>query len=58
MIFGLASFLGPIPAGRLISRIGARSALVITGVLLVVSNLAAYLMISPALGGEGASRIA
>ena len=53
MIFGLASFLGPIPAGRLISRIGARSALVITGVLLVVSNLAAYVMISPALGGGG-----
>lgn len=53
MIFGLASFLGPIPAGRLISRIGARRALVITGVVLVVANLAAYLMLSPALGGGG-----
>ncbi|GAA4530450.1 MFS transporter [Brachybacterium paraconglomeratum] len=53
MIFGLTSFLGPIPAGRLISRIGARRALVITGVVLVVSNLAAYLMLNPALGGGG-----
>lgn len=53
MIFGLASFLGPIPAGRLISRIGARRALVLTGVVLVVANLAAYLMLSPALGGGG-----
>src|SRR5699024_4512673 len=52
-IFGLASFLGPIPAGRLISRIGARSALVITGVLLVVSNLAAWILIGPAVGGDG-----
>ena len=53
VIFGLASFLGPIPAGRLISRIGARSALVITGVLLVVSNLAAWILIGPAVGGDG-----
>lgn len=53
MIFGLASFLGPIPAGRLISRIGARRALVISGVLLVVANLAAFLMLDPALGGGG-----
>ena len=53
VIFGLTSFLGPIPAGRLISRIGARRALVITGVVLVASNLAAYLMLNPALGGGG-----
>ncbi|MGP9611859.1 MFS transporter [Brachybacterium sp. AOP42-C2-15] len=53
MIFGLTSFLGPIPAGRLISRIGARRALVITGVVLVAANLAAYLMLDPALGGGG-----
>src|SRR5699024_5508243 len=50
-IFGLTSFLGPIPAGRLISRIGARLALVITGALLVLSNLAAFAIIGPALGG-------
>ena len=53
MIFGLTSFFGPIPAGRLISRIGARRALVITGVVLVAANLAAYLMLDPALGGGG-----
>ena len=53
MIFGLASFLGPIPAGRLISRIGARGALVITGVLLVASNLAAFALIGPVVGGDG-----
>ena len=52
-IFGLTSFLGPIPAGRLISRIGARAALVITGCLLVVSNVLAFMLIAPALGGGG-----
>ncbi|MGP5681323.1 MFS transporter [Brachybacterium alimentarium] len=50
-IFGLTSFLGPIPAGRFISRVGARLALVSTGVLLVVSNLAAYVLLAPALHG-------
>jgi len=52
-IFGLASFLGPIPAGRLISRIGARAALVLTGCLLVIANLLAYVLIAPAIGGGG-----
>ncbi|WP_394215555.1 MFS transporter [Brachybacterium vulturis] len=50
-IFGVTAFLGPIPAGRLIAGIGARRALLSTGTLLVVSNLAAYLVIGPALGG-------
>ncbi|AXK44511.1 MFS transporter [Brachybacterium saurashtrense] len=53
MIFGLISFLGPIPAGRFISRIGARAALVITGALLVASNLTAFVVIGPALDGSG-----
>ena len=52
-IFGITSFLGPIPAGRLISRIGARAALVSTGCLLVASNLLAFVLIAPALGGDG-----
>ncbi|APX34373.1 arabinose ABC transporter permease [Brachybacterium sp. P6-10-X1] len=47
-IFGLTSFLGPIPAGRLISRIGARSALVATGCLLVVANVIAFVVLTPA----------
>ena len=55
-IFGLSSFLGPIPAGWLISRIGARRALVITGGMLVASNLAAFWMLGPALGGGSGSR--
>lgn len=45
-IFGIASFLGPIPAGRLIDRVGARPALVTTGSLLVVANLVAFTVIS------------
>lgn len=56
-IFGLTSFLGPIPAGRLIARIGARSALVLTGVLLVLSNLAAFAVIGPVLGGGGGDAV-
>lgn len=53
-IFGLTSFVGPIPAGRLIVRIGARRALTITGTLLVASNIAAFVMIGPALEGTAA----
>ena len=52
-IFGLTSFLGPIPAGRLISRLGARAALVSTGCVLVAANALAYVLIAPALGGGG-----
>ncbi|ASK66528.1 arabinose ABC transporter permease [Brachybacterium avium] len=55
VIFGLSSFLGPIPAGRLIDRIGARRALMVTGALLVVSNLAAFALIGPALGAGAAT---
>ncbi|MDN5687180.1 MAG: MFS transporter [Brachybacterium sp.] len=47
-IFGLTSFLGPIPAGHLISRVGARSALVVTGCLLVVANVIAFVVLTPA----------
>ena len=46
-IFGVTSFLGPIPAGRLIAGIGARRALMITGVLMVASNLTAFAVIAP-----------
>ncbi|WP_422116899.1 MFS transporter [Brachybacterium sp. UNK5269] len=46
-IFGLTSFLGPIPAGRMISRLGARLSLVLTGCLLVLANLAAYALLAP-----------
>lgn len=53
-IFGLTSFLGPIPAGRFISRVGARMALVTTGALLVAANLAAFVVLTPGLDGEAA----
>jgi MFS family permease len=41
VIFGIASVAGPIPAGRLMTRIGARPALVTTGTLLVIMNIVA-----------------
>lgn len=49
LIFGAASFVGPIPAGRVISRFGARASLVVTGCLLILANIAAYLVITPGL---------
>ena len=51
-VFGLTSFLGPIPAGRFISRVGARRALVSTGVLLVLSNLVAFVVLTPGVHGS------
>lgn len=56
-IFGITSFLGPIPAGRLIAGIGARRALMVTGTLLVLSNLVAFVVLTPALGdGDATAR--
>lgn len=55
-IFGLISFLGPIPAGRLIAGLGARPALMLTGALLVLSNVLAFVVIGPAVGGESSLR--
>lgn len=55
-IFGLTSFLGPIPAGRFISRVGARRALVSTGVLLVLSNLVAFMVLTPGVHGNPGPR--
>ncbi|MGO2314164.1 MAG: MFS transporter, partial [Brachybacterium tyrofermentans] len=55
-VFGLTSFLGPIPAGRFISRVGARRALVSTGVLLVLSNLVAFMVLTPGVHGDPGPR--
>lgn len=52
VVFGLAAFLGPIPAGRLIGRIGARAALVATGLLLVIASMAGYAVLTPALADD------
>lgn len=56
LIFGVFSFLGPIPAGRVITRLGARPALVLTGVLLVGTNIGAYLAVTPGLEGAPGTR--
>lgn len=55
VVFGLAAFLGPIPAGRLIGRIGARASLVGSGVLLVIASAAGYVVLTPALADGGAA---
>jgi len=53
-IFGISSFLGPIPAGRLIDRLGARVALVLTGSILVLTNVLAFILLGPVVdGGAG-----
>nr|WP_214651248.1 MFS transporter [Brachybacterium halotolerans] len=45
LVFGIAAVLGPIPAGRLMDRVGAQRALVGTGVVLVITNLVALVVI-------------
>ena len=48
-VFGAFSFLGPIPASRVIDRFGARRSLVLTGTVLVVAGVAAMLVINDGL---------
>lgn len=45
LVFGIAAVLGPIPSGRLMDRVGAQRALVGTGVLLVITNIVALVVI-------------
>lgn len=45
LVFGIAAVLGPIPSGRLMDRVGAQRALVGTGLLLVVTNIVALVVI-------------
>ncbi|UQN31383.1 MFS transporter [Brachybacterium kimchii] len=45
LVFGIAAVLGPIPSGRLMDRVGAQRALVGTGVVLVITNLVALVVI-------------
>jgi MFS family permease len=49
LIFGVASVLGPIPAGKLMTRVGSRAALVTTGSLLVLTNLVALVVLGSGL---------
>lgn len=59
-VFGAFSFLGPIPASRVIDRFGARRSLVLTGTVLVVAGVAAMLVINDGLrdGVEHVHRLA
>lgn len=52
VVFGLASVLGPIPAGRLMQRVGGRAAIVATGVLLIAANLLALVVVGAGMRGE------
>ncbi|MFC0676037.1 MFS transporter [Brachybacterium hainanense] len=52
VVFGIASVLGPIPAGRAMSRIGAQRAIIVTGVLLVLANLSALVVLGGGMDGE------
>lgn len=45
MIAGVAAVLGPIPVGRLMDTVGARCAIVASGIALVLANLAAMAVI-------------
>lgn len=54
-ILGAAAFVGPIPAGMLIDRVGARRSLVATGALLVLTGVGAVLTLGPVLDGNNAT---
>ncbi|MCL6422186.1 MFS transporter [Brachybacterium sp. JHP9] len=51
LIFGVGAVIGPIPSGWLMRAIGARRALVITGIIMAAANVAAMLVIGPGLEG-------
>lgn len=51
VIFGISSVLGPIPAGILMSRIGGRRAIVAAGILLILANLFALVVVGQGLAG-------
>lgn len=52
LIFGIGAVLGPIPSGWLMRTVGARPALVVTGIIMAAANLAAMPVIGPGLEGE------
>ncbi len=58
IVFGLAEFLGPIPCGMLIRRIGERPALLTTGVIVALVSALAGAGMSAAItaGGSAGSR--
>ncbi|MCS6712275.1 MFS transporter [Brachybacterium sp. EF45031] len=55
-IFGIASLIGPIPAGALLQRIGARRAILSTGILLALGNSLALLVVGEGLAGTPQAR--
>ncbi|MEE1651729.1 MFS transporter [Brachybacterium sp. J144] len=54
VIFGIAAFAGPIPAGRVLTLLGARLALVGTGALMILASLVAFAVIEPGAAAEPA----
>lgn len=54
MIAGAAAVLGPIPVGRLMDAVGARRAIVTSGIALVLANLTAMAVIGGGLAGDPA----
>lgn len=51
MISGLVGVLGPIPAGRAMTMVGERTAMIVMGVGLALSGLAGFAVVSDGLGG-------
>jgi len=52
MIAGLGAVLGPIPTGRLMMRVGARRAIIASGLALAVSNVVALVVVGDGLQGH------
>lgn len=52
MISGLVGVLGPIPAGRVMTMVGERAAMIVMGVGLALTGAAGFAVVSDGLGGE------
>lgn len=46
MIGGILGVLGPVPVGRLMSRVGARAAMIVTGVIQIGMNVAGFWLVA------------
>ncbi|GEM_PF-627479 len=52
MIAGIGAVLGPIPTGRVMMRVGARRAIIASGIALAVSNVVALIVVGDGLQGH------
>lgn len=55
VIAGIAAVLGPIPTGRLMIAVGSRRAIIVSGLVLSASNIAALVIIGSGLHGQPGS---